>query len=489
MKPHKRNLFLLGFGVVAILVVISVTSWPPSFNREEASGAIGVVQKHRQPQITDQDVVLGDEQTRAEASVLYTDYFADAAKLQNVSADLGIAMANRDSALQAKAVEALESHKNELQARYQARASETLAAFEQMAARADLSAKEAATLQAQTQELGARLQMKEQLAAAEMDTMNARFQAMADVLQARLAARSEMNARAELAAVANELQGRSQLASRSFVGAASRLEAASRNFELGRKAGGEQQDYLGAAQRVEHLEAMSALAAQMQEARSQLSAASQLGAAAMASRLASVSQDLAGHAASLEARASENLQARLNSHAEMAAKFQGMRDSLEAMQKWVGSRSNDLEAKALESFNRSVNAFSTELQARSTEFNARLSANVQNELAAVGQYLEAQANLQARFNAASRMGAKAVEAKSLEAKSLEAKALESSALAVKALNAKFAANRDNLASHLQALSQALDAKSALGARLNAREELAAQAQTLEARSELQAKAN
>src|SRR4051812_40021477 len=88
MSNPNRSKVLVGFGVVAIAVIAAVSYWPPSVRTDEASGAIGVVQKHHAPQIAQQDVILGDEQSRNKAAVLYTDYFNDAQKLQSLAASL-----------------------------------------------------------------------------------------------------------------------------------------------------------------------------------------------------------------------------------------------------------------------------------------------------------------------------------------------------------------------------------------------------------------
>src|SRR5512140_753691 len=90
MSAEKRRnmLYIFAGVVVALLAVIAFVS--PRFRSEDASGAIGAVQKHRAPQIKQADVVLGDEQFRNEQKTLYGDIMTDAAALQNASADLAI---------------------------------------------------------------------------------------------------------------------------------------------------------------------------------------------------------------------------------------------------------------------------------------------------------------------------------------------------------------------------------------------------------------
>src|SRR5207249_3764450 len=63
-------------------LVAAIALWPPNFRKEDASGAIGEVQKHRAPQITQKDVVLGNETVKHQQKVLYADFLADATKLK-----------------------------------------------------------------------------------------------------------------------------------------------------------------------------------------------------------------------------------------------------------------------------------------------------------------------------------------------------------------------------------------------------------------------
>lgn len=88
MSSPNRNKFLIGFGVVAVVVIATVAFWPPAFLNDDASGAIGAVQKHNVPQITQADVILGSEQAKTQNAVLYNDYFTDSTKLQNLSSAL-----------------------------------------------------------------------------------------------------------------------------------------------------------------------------------------------------------------------------------------------------------------------------------------------------------------------------------------------------------------------------------------------------------------
>lgn len=108
MSNPNRNRALVGFGVLAVIVVAAIAFWPPTFRSEEASGAIGAVQKHHAPQIAQKDVILGDEKTRTKQAVLYGDYFDHAQKLHSLSAAL---LAN-ESANISRDIEALQAELN-----------------------------------------------------------------------------------------------------------------------------------------------------------------------------------------------------------------------------------------------------------------------------------------------------------------------------------------------------------------------------------------
>src|SRR6266487_1877082 len=97
MSTDKRKKILIVFGGLAVVLVAVIAIVSPSFKSEDAIGAIGAVQKHRAPQITRTDVILGDEQLRQTQKVAYTDFLNDAAALQNLSRDFSTAAKSNDS--------------------------------------------------------------------------------------------------------------------------------------------------------------------------------------------------------------------------------------------------------------------------------------------------------------------------------------------------------------------------------------------------------
>src|SRR2546423_14324386 len=86
MSSENRKKVLLGFGALVVILVAAILIWPASFWKEDASGAIGEVQKHRAPQIAKSDVVLGNESVKRQQKVLYADFPADGAKLKALGA-------------------------------------------------------------------------------------------------------------------------------------------------------------------------------------------------------------------------------------------------------------------------------------------------------------------------------------------------------------------------------------------------------------------
>ena len=103
----NRNKVLLGFSAVVAVLIVAILLWPANVRKEDASGAIGAVQKHRAPQIAQQDVVLGGESVKHEQEILYKDFLADAGKLRSMAANRDVAAAREYQAqLQMRAMRA-----------------------------------------------------------------------------------------------------------------------------------------------------------------------------------------------------------------------------------------------------------------------------------------------------------------------------------------------------------------------------------------------
>jgi hypothetical protein len=103
----NRNKFLLGFSAIVAVLIVAILLWPANVRKEDASGAIGAVQKHRAPQIAQQDVILGGESVKRQQELLYKDFLADAGKLRAIGSRNDIAAARAYQAeLQMRAMRA-----------------------------------------------------------------------------------------------------------------------------------------------------------------------------------------------------------------------------------------------------------------------------------------------------------------------------------------------------------------------------------------------
>src|SRR5512146_2456789 len=107
MSADKRRNMLYGFAGVVIVLLAVIAYVSPRFRSEEASGAIGAVQKHRAPQIKQTDVVLGDESLKKEQKILYADFLTDAAALQSISADVAVAARSNEARSRFEAIASL----------------------------------------------------------------------------------------------------------------------------------------------------------------------------------------------------------------------------------------------------------------------------------------------------------------------------------------------------------------------------------------------
>src|SRR5688572_4766475 len=105
MSADRRKQMLIGFAGLAAVLVGTFIFVSPSYRPEDASGAIGAVQKHRETQIAQQDVVLGNEQVKEEQQIAYADVLEGSAALQNISADLAIGARSNDARISMAAID------------------------------------------------------------------------------------------------------------------------------------------------------------------------------------------------------------------------------------------------------------------------------------------------------------------------------------------------------------------------------------------------
>lgn len=450
MSVQNRKKALLGFGALAVVLIVAViVTWPPAyFEKGEATGAIGAVEKHRETQITPQDVVLGDEATRREQKVAYADYLRDAARLYAVSADLAV-RASRSSV--DAAAQQLESASAELQVRFAENTEAAVGAIQQLLARdADLRARMAG-IEAEVADIGARARNR-QLASEDMEALSARLANVANQLGASDAAHKEwiiLDARSMESVEARlrkavELQARAS--NRALVDAAAELEAASQGLEA-RSLGRNYSDY------VEYLAAAALEARKLAGVRSNLAAIARLeNESQIAARLRNESEALANEAAALEARAVKNMQERLDAYSALAARIRNMDQMVAATNRAVAQQASMVESRSLERFTRAAKSVADHLANRDQELRARAAASIDSQLAALDTHLNARIQQQQRM------------------------------LAARSTVAARLANVENFESHLGRLTQELEARSALGARIENRAQLEARTRDLKNRA-------
>lgn len=111
-----KSMVLISVIVLAILAVAFFGLYYPPPADEAAQGAIGGVEKHRAEQISDEDVLLGDEEARQHEQILYGDYLTDAEALSNFQSSYSniAKVANQQKALEGRALESFRSDLNAL---------------------------------------------------------------------------------------------------------------------------------------------------------------------------------------------------------------------------------------------------------------------------------------------------------------------------------------------------------------------------------------
>lgn len=369
MNPN-RNKVLIGFGVVAIVLIAGIAFWPPKFRTEDASGSIGVVQKHHAPQIAQKDVILGDEKTRDQQSVLYRDYFTDAAKLQALSA-----LAARDAQASNISLAAQELASN-LRNQYASRFDAALASIE-LAAKQNNNVE----LAHQAEELASRAKASRgEMTLAHMQELNS-----------KLAHLVQMQSRGEAPSLqAVEASLESALASRDEA-AASKLQAATaelNSINLASVQMAAQVEYLGHT-----TEALGSILQSAELASRDLTAASRLN----------MAESLASRAEALQNAALNNIQMQARSAGEMASALANMQTEIAASRK-LGRAA----------FDQALGSFQQELAAFREEFASKMQSSFQAELAAMTEFAESRqqyskmssANLEASMLGSAQMASR-----------------------------------------------------------------------------------
>lgn len=417
-SPNKTKV-LVGFGVVAIVLVAAIAFWPPTFRSEEASGAIGAVQKHHAPQIAQKDVILGDENTRNKQAVAYGDYFADAAKLQSISAQLASATASKASIDVAKNIQELQ---NEMQNQFASKMGIALSSIELQAKTANNT-----EMAANAEALASQLKASKELSAAEMQQFAAKFSNIAEMASKASNNVPLAQADKELASAIAEMANNTEMASKHL---GSVETALAHSAELNNA------DMASFAEYLSNIAAASKVAFNVEQMASQ----------EMGSKI-KAAEALANEADQLAHKAFFNIDAQLASNTEMASALLNM-DAQLAAAKQSGSK-----------FGAELASIQQALAASRETFAARAGSQIEAQLASMGEYAASKQQY-------SKMGEAQL-----------ASALANSDLASKQLYGKLA-NNTECASHLQSMQEAL-ANKQLGAVLANESQLAAQTAELQ----------
>ena len=340
MSAQKRRNVLVIFGVVAIALIGAVVYVAPNFRTEDASGAIGAVEKHRAPQVAKSDVVLGSEAVKQQQQVVYADFLNDAAKLHNVGAKLNVkALSAEDAQL---AVQSLQQMNAELANRYLESAEAALAAASALDNKHALANMDEAAL-ANKAKLG--------------------NEAMAELANQFLAAANSLASKDALANKGLEsfdaaLANKDQLASVAALNNAIEAEQLANKLRV-------------------HAEYLAVAAA---ESKALDNAIAQLEAASLESQSLNVAKGLEMAAAELESHAIDNMQDFLANEEAFLASVAAVENKLKM-------------AAALDSRKQNLGAAYAEMQNRSAELANQAELAVQSQLAMAAEYLSNRSQL------------------------------------------------------------------------------------------------
>ena len=349
MSADRRKQILLIFGGVAVVLVAVIFVVSPSFKSEDAIGAIGAVQKHRAPQISQKDVILGGEQARQQQT-RYNDFLADATALQSMSASMS-------TASRAESVSRLAQRSAEVAARYNAAARDQVAAMHQVDGSFTLQMDSAA-----------------RLSSADIGALNTRLQAEAQSLDATLRSRELKAVEADVAGLAARIDNRAQ----NVDGVRATMAAATQSLDARANAA-------MIRARDEYLSAMAKESAVLQSAEEALSTGSRTQSAVQA-ELNSAAQDLA----------QRSLVAMRSDYAMGSAAAQSlghMADAAGAMTRAAESRSD-----APLGFRSEVAEFAQRMQARSNAARDSFNAGMHAQLVGMSAYLASANKYDSRTN-------------------------------------------------------------------------------------------
>jgi hypothetical protein len=418
VKINRRNQFLLGFGGLAVILLIVFNMWYPPVSDDSATGAVGAVKKHRQQQISQQDVLLGDEATRKQEKIAYGDFLYDAVKLENRSAALAMVLRSRDAenlgVIRAEleaSIEALDAQSIQIENRARLAAQSAIESLDAILVElgpAIMGLDSKAAIQAELRSFEESLQNRSAaLSSRDIEATRLQLAHLADQIESRVVSlASEERMIGRLDSIRYDIENRAaslesrqaELAAISeHLGRSAHLESAA----LGRygaylAAMAEQMDSLGVAR--QHLQ-LASRNLQMQSALDSRDVEA-LGIAAEA---------LASRAMALQNRAVANLESRMEIMAIENRAVVSLDASLRGVEDALNSRSAQLSAQSRQALELGIRDASQALASRRSGLEASMLASRQMELAAVEAHLEHAANLESRWSEASMLASRGAQ--------------------------------------------------------------------------------
>lgn len=391
---NPRLLVAVGVLVVAAGIGFYYVYNTSQLSGRDVGGAIGVVEKHRDTQITASDVILGDEKFRNEAETLYAGFLADAAALETRSVALGIfarGLGAKEQNFEAFRAEA-QSFDRELASRY-ADAGEEALGMVDMLMKQELLEAFNRDFQGMRQDLAIvdklemkQLQVREQQLgriaadvaarageANELAVMTRDMQGIVDRVESReakLDVRQLGVMQADLRKMETELELQRALDVRMIESRIDRLAARFRELRT----------LMQARQEFAAIETMESFRAEALEAREQ--------------ELLEVSKGFVGIAESLEGRAMINMKERIAELSARAEQFAGLRAELMELRKGLDYRAETMDVRAMQE---AVASFDNALEMQRNQLGSRIAETMQADLSVIERHFDTHAQLQARM--------------------------------------------------------------------------------------------
>lgn len=396
MSMKDRRKALLGFGALAaVLIVAVIITWPPPyFDKTEATGAIGAVEKHREAQISPQDVILGDEATRRQQQLAFGYYLNDAGKLQSIAAEMAASRAAAARATLRDADEQLASFEAEMLSRFVQNVDFAVASIEALIANdAELQAR----LASEIADIGARAKSP-QLASEDIQALSSRLLGVAEQVDVNPCCWSRTVVASKNLANAEQMMAKAHSASKAqfntdvLVQMAADIDNGSRSLAGVRFVGS---DYADVAAYLSNLVLQAKVVANADE---QVAAIELLqNDEQVASRLRQVSEMLASEVIALEQRAIRSAEAYLQNDIQLASRLLNIEQMEASVNRSVANRASFLRDQEMQAFNRAVRNFHDALASRSNEFRQRAASHFDVELASFDAYMQARGRVQSRM--------------------------------------------------------------------------------------------